>query len=153
MKTASDDEIRRELTVGEVAERSGLAISAIHFYERQGFIQSWRNASNHRRYPRGVLRRLAIIKVAQRLGLPLATIRSALDALPNGRMPTARDWAKLSAQWHDELERRIHHLTQLRDQLGSCIGCGCLSMSDCPLRNAGDRLRADGSGARLLASE
>jgi MerR family redox-sensitive transcriptional activator SoxR len=153
MKTGGGDEIRRELTVGEVAERSGLAISAIHFYEREGFIQSWRNASNHRRYPRGVLRRLAVIKVAQRLGLPLASIRRALDALPNGRMPTARDWAKLSARWHDELERRIVHLTQLRDQLGSCIGCGCLSMSDCPLRNAGDRLRSRGPGARLLAPD
>lgn len=146
-------EVRRELTVGEVAARAGVAVSAVHYYEREGLIQGWRTASNHRRYPRGVLRRIAVIKVAQRLGLPLAAIRQALDALPNSRMPTAKDWAKLSKRWHDELEQRIASLTKLRDQLGSCIGCGCLSMHDCPLRNAGDKLSAEGPGPRLLAPE
>ena len=150
MKSCERGTFPRELTVGEVAKRSGVAVSAIHFYEAKGLILSWRNAGNQRRYPREVLRRVAIIKVAQRLGFPLAEIRRALDALPQGRTPTARDWARLSARWHAELDDRIARLTKLRDQLTGCIGCGCLSMSDCPLRNPFDELAEEGAGPRLL---
>ena len=141
---------RRELTVGEVATRSGVAVSAIHFYESKGLLTSWRNRGNQRRYPREALRRVAIIKVAQRLGLPLASIKSALDALPKGRTPNDQDWRRLSARWRDDLAERITKLTRLRDQLAGCIGCGCLSMNECPLRNPGDELATEGSGPRLL---
>lgn len=140
----------RELTVGEVAERSGLAVSTIHFYESRGLISSWRNAGNHRRYPRAVLRHVAIIKVAQRTGIPLAEIKQALDTLPSGRMPTAADWKKLSSQWRRDLDERIARLTALRDQLTDCIGCGCLSVESCPLRNPWDELSEQGPGPRLL---
>jgi MerR family redox-sensitive transcriptional activator SoxR len=142
--------IGTELTVGDVAARTGLAISAIHFYEAQGLILSWRNAANHRRYPREVLRRVSIIKVAQRLGIPLASIKETFNRLPKGRTPTDADWRKLSARWHAELDQRIRKLTQLRDQLTGCIGCGCLSMKQCPLRNPMDELAAEGAGPRLL---
>lgn len=151
--TAAPTLLSTELTVGEVAARSGLAISAVHFYESQGLISSWRNRGNHRRYPREVLRRLAIVKVAQRLGLPLASIKSALGSLPKGRTPTDADWRKLSARWREELAARIAKLTRLRDQLGDCIGCGCLSLHQCPLRNPLDALGDEGPGARLLDPE
>lgn len=140
----------RDLSVGEVAQRSGVAVSALHFYEAKGLIMSWRNQANQRRYPREVLRRVSIIKVAQRLGLPLASIKSALDTLPRGRTPTDQDWRKLSARWRDEVGDRIVKLTKLRDQLTDCIGCGCLSMKQCPLRNPSDELAGEGSGPRLL---
>jgi MerR family redox-sensitive transcriptional activator SoxR len=139
-----------ELTVGEVAKRSGVAISAIHFYETKGLITSWRNRGNQRRYPREVLRRISIVKVAQRLGLPLVSIKYALDALPKGRTPTDQDWRKLSGRWRDDLSARITKLTQLRDLLSGCIGCGCLSLNDCPLRNPGDKLAERGPGPQLL---
>jgi len=139
-----------ELGVGQVAARSGVAVSALHYYEAQGLIRSWRNAGNQRRYPRGVLRRVALIKVAQRLGLSLQAIRAALAALPGSRPPTAEDWERLSAVWREELDRRIDTLLKLRNHLDDCIGCGCLSMKTCPLRNPGDRLAAQGSGPRLL---
>ena len=141
---------RQELSVGEVASRSGVAVSAIHFYESKGLIKSWRNAGNQRRYHRDVLRRVALIKVAQRTGIPLASIRDALQTLPDERAPTAADWRRLSAQWRQELNNRIQRLKQMRDQLNKCIGCGCLSLRDCPLRNPWDELSAEGSGARLL---
>lgn len=143
-------EIVRELTVGEVAQRSGVAVSTLHFYESKGLIASRRNRGNQRRYPRTVLRQVAIIKVAQSTGVPLAAIRDALTSLPKGRPPTARDWARLSARWRDDLNERIAKLTRLRDQLGGCIGCGCLSLKTCPLRNPWDQLSKQGSGARLL---
>lgn len=149
-KISSVIPVAYDLSVGEVAKRSGLAVSAIHFYEAKGLIMSWRNQGNQRRYPREVLRRVSIIKVAQRLGLPLASIKSALDTLPRGRTPTDQDWRKLSARWHDELGERIERLTKLRDQLNGCIGCGCLSTKQCPLRNPYDELAAEGSGPRLL---
>ncbi len=138
------------LTVGEVAERSGVAVSALHFYEAEGLITSWRNQGNQRRYPREVLRRVGLIKVAQRLGIPLASIRDALNSLPKGRTPTQKDWGRLSAMWRGDLDARISQLTQLRDHLTGCIGCGCLSMQACPLRNPWDRLAAEGPGPRLL---
>jgi MerR family transcriptional regulator, redox-sensitive transcriptional activator SoxR len=142
--------IHRDLPVGEVARRSGVPVSTVHFYEAQGLIKGWRNEGNHRRYPRGVLRRIAIIKVAQRAGVPLKEIGSALSSLPEGRQPTARDWRRLSARWKADLDDRIDRLTRLRDQLSSCIGCGCLSIEDCPLRNAFDKLGKEGAGPRLL---
>lgn len=140
----------RDLSVGEVAARSGLAVSAIHFYEAQGLIRSWRSPGNQRRYPREVLRRVAVIKVAQRTGIPLAEIRDALATLPDGRTPTAQDWRRLSAQWKAALDARIERLARLRDQLSDCIGCGCLSLRSCPLRNPWDQLAEEGPGARLL---
>lgn len=142
--------INRELTVGEVARRSGVAVSTLHFYETKDLLRSNRNRGNQRRYPREVLRRVAVIKVAQRAGIPLATIREALAALPDGRTPTADDWAALSARWRDELTSRIERLARLRDQLDGCIGCGCLSTKHCPLRNPYDELAAEGAGPRLL---
>jgi MerR family transcriptional regulator, redox-sensitive transcriptional activator SoxR len=140
----------RELSVGEVAARSGVAVSTLHFYEAKGLIHSRRTGGNQRRYPREVLRRVAVIKVAQRTGIPLSEIRDALSALPDGRTPTADDWTKLSARWKAQLDGRIRRLTQLRDQLDGCIGCGCLSVRDCPLRNPDDALGGEGPGPRLL---
>lgn len=150
MKKDEKNSVKMELSVGEIAERSGVAVSTIHFYESKGMIPSWRNAGNQRRFPRGVLRRIATIKVAQRLGMPLEVIAQALKALPDNRAPTPADWRKLSTKWKAELNDRINKLTQLRDQLDSCIGCGCLSMKDCPLRNPQDELAKEGPGPRLL---
>ncbi|KAA6462951.1 redox-sensitive transcriptional activator SoxR [Acidobacteria bacterium AB60] len=139
-----------ELTVGQLAQRSGIAVSALHFYESKGLIRSWRNQGNQRRYAREVLRRVAVIKVAQRAGISLDAIRDALAALPDQRTPTAEDWAKLSASWKLDLTDRIERLTRLRDQLDGCIGCGCLSLGVCPLRNPWDMLAAKGPGPQLL---
>lgn len=139
-----------ELTVGEVARRSGVPVSALHFYEAEGLIRSRRSAGNQRRFPRGVLRRVAIIKVAQRAGVSLREIKDALARLPQDRPPTPDDWAAMSAAWRDALDDRIRKLAAIRDQLSDCIGCGCLSLSVCPLRNPADRLGQDGSGARLI---
>ena len=147
---AERPELRRELSVGEVAARSGVAVSTLHFYEAKGLIRGRRNSGNHRRYPRDVLRRVAVIKVAQRAGVPLKEIAAALAALPDGRAPTAQDWQRLSRRWKAQLDDRIARLTRLRDRLTDCIGCGCLSIRDCPLRNPHDSLGAQGSGPRLL---
>src|ERR1700761_4637629 len=114
--------LHAELSVGEVAKRAGVAVSTLHFYEAAGLIASWRNKGNQRRYPRDVLRRVAVIKVAQRAGIPLASIRKALATLPNARTPTTKDWAKLSAKWAAELDERIAQLTQLRDEMAGGIG-------------------------------
>ncbi|WP_429912106.1 redox-sensitive transcriptional activator SoxR [Glycocaulis sp.] len=140
----------RGLSVGELAARAGVSVSSLHFYETKGLIASSRTSGNQRRYGRDVLRRVAVIRVAQRAGVPLAEIAAALDALPARRTPNAADWAKLSAVWRDALEARIVALAQLKDELEGCIGCGCLSMTDCPLRNPGDALASQGPGARLL---
>ena len=138
------------LSVGQLAARSGVAVTALHFYETKGLIQSTRNSGNQRRYPRAMLRRVAVIKMAQRLGIPLADIARALAALPNDHVPTAEDWQRLSQGWREDLNRRIDEMLLLRDQLDGCIGCGCLSMQDCPLRNPNDRLSEQGTGAILL---
>ena len=135
-----------ELGIGEVAVRSGLAVSALHFYESKGLIRAARSAGNQRRYPRSILRRVAFIRIAQRVGIPLAAIANALQALPAERTPTVADWRRLSRGWKDELDARILALTQLRDQLDGCIGCGCLSLKACPLRNAQDALSQEGPG-------
>lgn len=146
----SPEEYDKELTVGEVARRSGVAVSTIHFYEAQGLIRSWRNPGNQRRFSRDVLRRVAVIKVAQRLGISLASIADALNALPQDRSPTTADWQRMSERWRTELDDRIAKLTKLRDNLDGCIGCGCLSIRDCPLRNPWDELGDSGAGPRLL---
>ncbi|MGO4138344.1 redox-sensitive transcriptional activator SoxR [Rhizobium brockwellii] len=153
MDTIAAEPLGKLLTVGEVAERSGLAVSALHFYETKGLISSIRSRGNQRRYGRDVLRRLGIIKVAQRVGIPLSEIQAAFTSLPQGRTPTVADWQTLSARWKDDLDARIRRLSQLRDRLTGCIGCGCLSIESCPLRNPCDRLGKEGPGARLLEVE
>lgn len=150
MVRLTQQQIARELSVGEVAARAGVPVSTLHFYEAQGLLWSHRTKGNQRRYGRGVLRAIAIIKVAQRAGIPLATIRDRLRTMPSDRKITAADWERLSTEWRDELTDRIERLTRLRDQMSSCIGCGCLSIEDCPLRNPGDELAEAGPGPRLL---
>jgi MerR family transcriptional regulator, redox-sensitive transcriptional activator SoxR len=139
------------LAIGEVAARSGMAPSALRYYEDLGLIGATRTPGGARRYPRSVLRRLAVIRAARNVGLTLPEIRAALDTLPPGRPPTATDWAELSQGWRDRLDEQIAALTQLRDGLSSCIGCGCLSLERCALSNPGDLAARDGSGARWLA--
>lgn len=146
---SSTVDMRRLLSVGEVAQRAGIAVSALHFYETKGLIRSIRSGGNQRRYARGVLRRVAVIKAAQRVGIPLEEIKAALDTLPPDRSPTADDWAALSQRWKEDLDSRITELMRLRDHLDNCIGCGCLSVDRCPLYNPNDRLGRDGPGARL----
>jgi MerR family redox-sensitive transcriptional activator SoxR len=153
VKTPRAKPLPPTLSVGEVARRSGVAVSTLHFYETKGLIRSLRTEGNQRRYPRAVLRRVALIKIAQRTGIGLADIRHALDHLPQDRAPSAEDWAALSAVWRAELESRIRHLTGLRNQIDSCIGCGCLSLQACPLRNPGDVMGERGSGPRVLIDD
>jgi len=153
MEEGFTNPFRKLLTVGEVADRSGLAVSALHFYEAKGLISSIRSRGNQRRFGRDVLRRLGIIKVAQRVGIPLSEIQAAFDTLPQGRTPTATDWQRLSAVWKEDLDTRISRLIALRDRLTDCIGCGCLSVESCPLRNPYDRLAKDGPGPRLLETD
>ncbi len=153
MQQPASPKVRKMLSVGEVAQRSGVAVSTLHFYEAQGLIKSWRNTGNQRRYAREVLRRVAVIKVAQRTGMPLAEIRDALATLPESRTPSTEDWEKLSTRWRANLDDRINRLTRLRNQLDGCIGCGCLSLEVCPLRNPWDKLAEQGPGPRLLDPE
>ncbi len=153
MKHSPDPAPGQELSVGEVARRSGVAVSTLHFYEAEGLIHSRRSVGNQRRYPRAILRRVAVIKVAQRAGVPLRDIAETLATLPEGRPITASDWASFSTRWKADLEGRIRRLTALRDQLGDCIGCGCLSLEVCPLRNPNDRLGRGGPGARRIEAE
>ncbi len=146
-------ELIHELTPGEMSARSGVAVSALHFYEREGLIQSKRTSGNQRRYAREMLRLVAFIRVSQRVGIPLAEIRAALDTLPEGRTPSREDWARLSAHWRTDLDQRIEQLVRLRNDLSGCIGCGCLSLDRCVLFNPDDMLGALGPGPRLLAVE
>ncbi|WP_425501197.1 redox-sensitive transcriptional activator SoxR [Phytoactinopolyspora alkaliphila] len=141
---------QKELTVGQLSERSGAAVSALHFYERKGLISSRRTSGNQRRYPRGMLRRVALIRIGQRVGIPLADIKAALDQLPDGRTPTKKDWERLSRSWREELDERIRMLQQVRDDFTDCIGCGCLSLNRCSLANRHDELGKHGEGARRL---
>lgn len=142
-----------ELTVGAVARRVGVAVSAVHFYERRGLIRSVRSGGNQRRYDRDVLRRLALIKVAQELGIPLAEVAAVFAGLPDERTPTRRDWEAISRRWADDLDRRIALLQRLRRDLAGCIGCGCLSLDRCAIFNGDDILAASGRGAVRLESE
>jgi MerR family redox-sensitive transcriptional activator SoxR len=137
-------------TVGKVAQRTGVKVSTLHFYEQKGLIHSWRNAGNQRRYKADVLRRVSVIKAAQKMGIRLATIKEALSGLPNNRTPTTKDWEKMSTRWQQELNARIAYLERLRDSLTGCIGCGCLSMKNCPIYNEDDKLAAEGSGPVIL---
>ncbi len=141
------------LTIGELATRSGVATSALRFYETKGLIESQRTAGNQRRYRRPMLRRVAVIRAAQAVGVRLEDIQKALDTLPGGRTPNRRDWGKLSKSWTAELDDRIESLQQLRDDLSDCIGCGCLSLTTCALFNPGDRAAAMGSGPRYLLGD
>jgi MerR family transcriptional regulator, redox-sensitive transcriptional activator SoxR len=139
-----------ELTVGQLSARSGAAVSALHFYESKGLISSRRTSGNQRRYPRDTLRRVAFVRAAQRVGIPLATIREALSELPQERTPNREDWARLSEAWRAELDERIRQLNRLRDHLTDCIGCGCLSLSSCVLSNPDDAFGQRLAGSRLL---
>src|SRR5881398_4078795 len=139
------------LTIGQVAARAGVATSALRWYEFQGLIEATRTAGGARRYPRSVLRRLAFVRAAQNVGLSLIEIRAALETLPDGRPPTARDWARLSRGWRERLDEQIAALVQLRDGLDSCIGCGCLSLGRCALSNPADVAASAGPGARWLS--
>lgn len=141
------------LPIGVLADRSGVAPSALRFYEAQGLIWSMRNAGNQRRYQRGMLRRIAFIRSAQRVGLSLDEIRRALDTLPSNRTPTKADWERLSRDWRIRLDAQIAELERLRDRLTSCIGCGCLSLKRCALSNPEDVLAAEGAGAHYLLGD
>ena len=137
-------------SVGRVAKRCGIKVSTLHFYEQKGLIKSWRNQGNQRRYKPEVLRRISVIKAAQKLGVNLQDIKQTLAQLPDNRTPTVEDWQQLSADWHKMLNDRITKLENLRDSLESCIGCGCLSLSKCPLYNPDDEVAALASGPVLL---
>ena len=141
------------LTIGEVARRSGVASSALRFYEERGLIRSERAGSGHRRYPRPVLRRIAFIVFAQRLGLTLAEIRVELDKLPPDRAPDKRDWARISETWNGRIDERIAELERLKQGLTDCIGCGCLSLERCALANPEDRAARLGPGPRYWVGD
>ena len=141
------------ITIGELAKRSGVATSAIRFYEEQGLISSTRTGGGQRQYRRETLRRIGFIRAAQAAGLNLAEIRSALGTLPGQRTPTRQDWERLSRAWQPLLQERIDGLIALRDQLASCVGCGCLSLKSCSLYNPEDIARRRGSGARYLLGD
>lgn len=138
------------LSVGELAARGGVAVSALHYYETRGLIHSQRSSGNQRRYARAQLRRVAFIRAAQQLGLGLGEIAEALAGLPEQRTPTKADWARLSSRWRAQLDERIAALQALRDKLDGCIGCGCLSLKACALYNPADACAARGSGAQRL---
>ncbi|WP_261388368.1 redox-sensitive transcriptional activator SoxR [Arthrobacter alpinus] len=138
------------MSVGQVAERGGVSVSALHFYERQGLIFSTRTAGNQRRYTRSVLRRVAVIRAAQRAGIPLSLVSTVFAELPRDGVPTQADWQRLSEHWQVELDARISALQKLRGSLGGCIGCGCLSLAECGFVNPGDLHSRKGPGARAF---
>jgi MerR family redox-sensitive transcriptional activator SoxR len=138
------------LTIGELAARSGVPASALRYYESRGLIRAVRTTGNQRRYDRAELRRVAFVRIAQRVGLSLDEIAEALATLPRARTPTKADWARLSAAWRTRLDERIALLERLRERLSSCIGCGCLSLRRCRISNADDVLAAEGDGPRYL---
>jgi MerR family redox-sensitive transcriptional activator SoxR len=141
------------LSIGEVAERSGVATSALRFYERQGLIEAERTGGNQRRYERAVLRRIAFIQAGRAAGVRLAEIRESLASLPKSRTPSRKDWERLSNTWRDDLDARIETLQALRDRLTTCIGCGCLSIDQCDLLNPDDEAAARGAGAHYLRKD
>jgi MerR family transcriptional regulator, redox-sensitive transcriptional activator SoxR len=145
--------LAEHLSIGEVAERTGVSVSALRFYETEGMVTPSRTPGGQRRFPRDALRRIAFIRVAQRVGLTLDEIRGALATLPEQRTPTAADWARLSRSWKSELDERIRLLQSVRDDLSSCIGCGCLSLQACRLYNPDDRARVLGQGPRYLLGD
>ena len=137
-------------SVGKIAKRCGVKVSTLHFYEQKGLIRSWRNTGNQRRYKADVMRRIAVIKAAQKIGISLVSIKSALATLPDNRTPSVQDWQKLSSNWQQELNQKIESMQRLRDSLTGCIGCGCLSMKKCPIYNLEDHLATEGTGAIIL---
>jgi MerR family redox-sensitive transcriptional activator SoxR len=141
------------LTIGEISARSGVAPSALRFYEAQGLIRASRTSGNQRRYDRATLRRIALVQAGRAADIPLEQIRAALEALPSERTPTRRDWERLSRAWRADLEHRIATLQALRDRLTTCIGCGCLSIDRCSLLNPEDEASALGTGAHFLRSD
>lgn len=140
-----------QLTIGQVSERTGVATSALRYWEALGLISSVRTTGNQRRYERPTIRRVSFIRAAQRVGLSLEEVKEALATLPDSRTPTARDWARLSATWRTRLDEQIRRIELLRDRLDGCIGCGCLSLTTCALNNPQDELAAVGPGAHRLA--
>lgn len=136
------------LKPGEIAERAGVSVSTLHYYESMDLIRSRRTAGNRREYRRDTLRVLAFIRASQRVGISLGRIKDALDQLPDQGLPTKKDWARISREWRDDLNDRIAYLTALRDNFSNCIGCGCLSLKSCPYSNPDDILGADGQGPR-----
>ena len=141
------------LSIGALAARTGLAVSAIRYYEAQGLIKPWRNAGGQRRFERADLRRLSFVMIAQQFGFTLPQIKAQLDQLPGGRTPTKADWSKISGTFRDALDARILTLTKLRDNLDGCIGCGCLSLDSCRLYNPADRAAQNGQGPRFLLGD
>lgn len=141
------------LTIGAFARRCGAAASTLRFYEAQGLLRGRRSTGGHRQYRRADLRRVAFVRAAQAVGLTLQQVRDALATLPDGRTPTGPDWQRLAQDWQPLLDQRIAALTRLRDQLASCIGCGCLSLKHCALYNPDDRVAARGAGARYLLGD
>jgi len=142
-----------QLTIGQVAARTGVATSALRFYEDRRLIRSVRTEGNQRRYSREVIRVVSVIRAAQELGISLGDIGEALETLPGGRTPTASDWERLAEGWRSRLDQRVKALIALRDDLSECIGCGCLSLESCSLLNPGDRASTSGTGARFLAGD
>jgi len=142
-----------ELSIGEVSARSGVATSALRFYERQGLIESTRTDGNQRRYDRAVLRRIAFIQAGRAAGVTLAEIRRSLGGLPRSRTPSRKDWERLSNKWREDLDARIETLQALRDRLTTCIGCGCLSIDQCDLLNPDDEAAERGAGAHFLRND
>ncbi|WP_448548519.1 redox-sensitive transcriptional activator SoxR [Thalassotalea fusca] len=138
------------LKVGDVAKRCGIKVSTLHFYEEKGLIRSWRNNGNQRRYKREVLRRISVIKAAQKMGITLEEIKQAFSTLPDQRTPSTQDWEMLANRWQASLDRKIAQMTALRNSLSTCIGCGCLSLKKCPIYNEDDYLASEGDGPVIL---
>jgi MerR family redox-sensitive transcriptional activator SoxR len=153
MPEAPPPSATRPLTIGELAERTGLSVSAIRFYETKGLVAPARNQGKQRRYLRSDIRRLSFVLIAQQLGFSIDQIRHALASLPSGRTPTQKDWERISSNFRGELEDRIARMTRLRDRLDGCIGCGCLSLKKCQLYNPADRLQRRGPGPRLILGD
>lgn len=138
------------LTIGDLAARTGLSVSAIRFYEGRGLVQPWRNPGGQRRFERSDIRRLSFVLIAQQMGLTIDEIGQAMASLPNGRAPTKADWTRLSKGFRDTLDRRLEMMQRLRDRLDGCIGCGCLSLKACALYNPDDKARLKGTGPRFV---
>lgn len=144
---------RDRLAIGELAERTGLAVSAIRYYEAEGLVSAIRNSGGHRRFLRSDIRRLSFILIAQQFGFSIEQIRTQLQTLPDGRTPTKKDWARISRSFRRALDAKMETLERLRDQLDGCIGCGCLSLQRCRLYNPDDRARRHGAGPRYLLGD
>ena len=143
------EKINSWLSIGDLASRSGVSVAALRFYEEKQLIWSTRTSGNQRRYPRAMLRRIAIIKIAQQVGISLQQVHEAFAALPEQKTPAQSDWRSMSQRWQQQLDQQIIHLLQLRQQLDQCIGCGCLSLQQCPLRNPEDQLGLESAGAHF----